>query len=177
MCREASASLRTGSGVQVSQSGVWRHVEEMLGASGSTSRSLSYHALYEQSQGRIAEYEESLKSSAGASGAAFLIDGQIACLELFDRPATLERLWPRLVRSAAVEALFGGGGWGDERTVEGFVSSAVASESESYSAVGIGTHVRLTGANVVGAALVEDGTVLHASLYSAGGVGDLDVGV
>ena len=48
---------------------------------------------------------------------------------------------------------------------EDFLASVTAAKAERYPAVGLGEDVRLEGTDVVGAALVADGRIVHLSAF------------
>ena len=106
-------------------------------------------------------------------GALFAIGGTTVCLDLFDRPSTLRRMLPKLVRSIAVDAI-------DRRNNEStsYSSQTMRAEADRFlgvlaaathrqsQSVGLGTDVRLSSSGIAGAALVMDQRVLHLSAFS-----------
>lgn len=82
------------------------------------------------------------------------IGGAIACVDLFDHPETLLRLYPRLVRSYALDALGIHKGEVEAATGQRFVESAAHATMTNHPGVGMGHELRLTGQDVVGSALV-----------------------
>jgi predicted small secreted protein len=110
-------------------------------------------------------------------GALFAVDNAIVGFDLFDAPQSLRALLPKLVRSVAVDALdhrdhpvFSRVAGADGGTVTfatalflGAVSTAVC---HSTPAIGVGQDLRITGAAVTGAALVNGGRVVHLSAFA-----------
>src|SRR5215470_10510460 len=81
------------------------HVHAMLEGAGVRSPTAAYHALYEKWQPEFADYQAQLRLPENACGVAVEIDGLLEAVDLFDKPSTLHKLWPRLVRSYVVSAL------------------------------------------------------------------------
>lgn len=97
----------------------------------------------------------------------FVVRDRIAGLELFDHPETLALKLPKLVRSYGLDAI-------DESasfevcsipTSEGFLQGIARAQRSDDHAVGLGTHVRLQGAGLIGSGLVIDGRLIRLSAF------------
>ena len=53
----------------------------------------------------ISEYRDRLKYVDGACGLAVAIGGRVASVDFFDKPATCERVWDRLLSGMVFDAL------------------------------------------------------------------------
>jgi hypothetical protein len=166
MCRGATDSLRKSESVGVDQAAVWDYVEGMLCGSGAASPTRAYHALYERWQQELADYEAHLPVPGNACGVAVEVDGRVQTVDLFDKPDTLRRLWPGLVKSYVLAALAPGVVWGWEAGVKEFLDRVLASDGEFYQSAGIGTTLRLATDEAVGAALLCKGCLVHLSLFA-----------
>jgi hypothetical protein len=62
-------------------------------------------AVQKQIAERVAALEASAKDRAEAVGAAFCVNGKIQSVEIYSNTGLFRKLWPKLLRSAAVEAL------------------------------------------------------------------------
>jgi hypothetical protein len=173
MCREATESLKKAGNVQVDQGEVWSHVDGMLQGAGACSPTAAYHALYEKWEPELADYEARLRLPKNASGVAVEIDGLLEAVDLFDKPNTLHTLWPRLLRSYVLAALRPGVRQGKATDAGGFLEHVLRSEGESFEPVGVGTTVRLTNQEAVGAALVCEGQFVHLSVFATEAAGQL----
>lgn len=106
-------------------------------------------------------------------GALFLIGGRVVGFDLFDRAVTLRQLLPKLVRSVAVDAI-------DpradapvqsvsptllEKVAERFLHLTCAAEVYEAPAVGLGRDLRISSAQISGAALATDGSLVHLSAF------------
>jgi hypothetical protein len=168
MCAGTTESLERTGKVHVDQEAVWDHVETMLGRAAAYSPTRAYHALYENWQQELADYETQLRVPDEACGVAVAIDGLLEAVDLFDKPSTLHQLWPRLVRSYIVAALCPEPPRGTKTDVRDFMECVLSSPGESYVPVGVGMTVPLTNRDAVGAALMCEGQFVHLSLFSNG---------
>src|SRR5262249_41256037 len=106
-----------------------------------------------------------------AHGFIVAINGEVVGGDLFDHPDTLRKLWPKLMRGYALDAL--------ERarrpatTTSGitdtqqFMTSAQSAHDEVYESVGLGSDVRLSSEQVSGSGLLWNDQLVHASLFNA----------
>jgi hypothetical protein len=166
MCKDATCSLKSMGKVAVNQGKVWAHVDEMLAAAGAGSPTAAYHALYEKCEPDIGEFEGRLRLPAEACGAAVEIDGVLETVDLFDKPSTLHALWGKMLRSYALSALRSRQPEHGPVDVRSFLDRALRCEGETYQPVGVGTNIRFTSEEAVGAALVCDGQLVHLSLFA-----------
>jgi hypothetical protein len=168
-------------GWPASQQGeVWEEVSRKLGCMRSVSPSRALQQAYEDHQARLHDLLGSLGVSAACHGAAFVIAGRVAGLDLFDRPATLTKLWPKVARAYAIDALeqpplpalpprVGEGGVGAPISVEllgQWLRSAADAAAQSYKSPGLGYDVRLKGVGVIGGVLVVEDRPVHAELFT-----------
>jgi len=168
MCRGATQSLKRTGKVHVDQQEVWSHVDGMLQGAGACSPTAAYHALYEKWQPEFADYEPRLRLPENACGVAVEVDDLLVAVDLFDKPNTLHRLWPRLVRSYLVTALSPTVPNGKKSDVKGFLERVLSADDESYEPVGVGTTIRLSNDEAVGAALMCEGRLIHLSVFANG---------
>jgi hypothetical protein len=105
-------------------------------------------------------------------GAVFFVNGRPAGLELFDAALTWRKLSPKLVRSYAVDALDRLDRSGknpqeraDAEAPDVFAGAVASSPASTFPAAGEGEDVRLTGADIAGAALVARGRAMHVSAF------------
>jgi hypothetical protein len=168
MCADATAGLAEHGKIQVSQSGVWCHVDMMLKGSGAASPTQAYHAVYEKYDEQLGNYQNALTWQEGSAGVAVELDGQIETIELFDKADTLRRLWPRLIRSYAVGAIGhqAAGHNPCDSNVVSFLARSLRCEVAQPAPLGAGVSVRLVSPDSVGAALVSEGHVVHLSLFA-----------
>ena len=166
MCKSATEGLKRGGKVQVNQGEVWSHVDGMLHGAGAFSSTAAYHALYEKWQPELAEFQAKFRLPETACGVAVEIDGALQAVDLFDKPQTLHKLWPRLASSYLLASLRSGSLQGKKTEVRSFLERVFQTHGESYEPAGIGTTVRLANHEAVGAALVCDEHLVHLSVFA-----------
>jgi hypothetical protein len=168
MCKDATVSLKTIGKVHVDQGEVWRHVDDMLEGAEVCSPTAAYHALYEKWQPEFVDCEARLRLPENACGAAVEIDGLLVAVDLFDKPSTLHKLWPKLIRSYLLAVLGSRVPQGKKIDVSAFLARVLSSPGESYNPVGVGTTIRFTHPEAVGAALMCEDQLVHLSVFANG---------
>jgi len=171
-------SLREEGTRHSDQGDVWNHVESKLARMGSRSATMAMDEVFADFDTDLEAFGKALAPVAGQRGALFLVDGQLAGLELFDRASTFASLHGSLTRSYAMDALE------KERDAlldpaskaagpapDAFLSLLRGSEAEAWPSVGLGEDWRASTDNLVLAALVVDGLALHASAFPGTGPG------
>lgn len=99
------------------------------------------------------------------TGVLCLIGGSPVALDAFDRPATLVKLWPRLVSGYAMDAIGSQEGSVEPGVVEEFISIARGADWTSHPGIGLGTDVVCATPGVVGSALTVDEGVAHLAIF------------
>lgn len=156
-------------GVPISDQGeVWGEVSRKLHFMGSPSSSDAMQDLYRTHDAKLKNLEEKITVPAGCNGAVFVVDGRIVGSDLFDKPDTLRKLWPKLIRSCSIDAL--------ERSTEtprsltehevlGWLEGGASASQEPFPSPGIGQNVRIEGEDVIGASLVIEEHPVHMELF------------
>lgn len=124
--------------------------------------------MYGTHQQALDEYLKGFTVGPGQAGVAFGVAGRLLGVDLFHYPATFSKLFPKLLRGYALDAIDVMSG--DQKTLskEGvgeFLRSVSAAEVHVFPATGLGQDVRLAGDGVTGAALVAEDRVLHLSAF------------
>lgn len=160
------ANIRAGAGHQSDQSAIWADVSAKHAELGSDSATGAMRDAFANRRGELekisTEFEE---PDAGQTGVVALVGGRPAAVDVFDKPETLEQLWPRLVRGYALDAIGSPESPSQEQAVERFIQTASEGEMTSHDGVGLGTDVVITSESVIGKALWIDGAVVHMSLF------------
>lgn len=168
MSDQVSRSYRRTGTAGSDQGAVWDEVGRKLHAMKSSSPSSALHAVYEDHGARLEEIVGALRPPEEASGAVFAQGSRVVGMDLFDRPATFAKVWPKLVRGYAVDVLEDGPG--EDRIgraeAEEWLREACSSDGEPFDSPGVGSDVRLSGADLVGSSLVVDGRAVHTQLFS-----------
>jgi hypothetical protein len=151
------------------QGEVWREVSRKLGAMGSFSSSSDLHQAYADHEGRLSFILGELPAPEGCCGAVFAFSGRIAGADLFDKPTTLTKLWNKLIRAYAIDALEVPEDQQATVTVaavQEWLQSAGRAKMQPFKSPGLGEDVRLHGDHLVGAGLVVEEQPVHVELFA-----------
>jgi hypothetical protein len=154
------------------QQQVWAEVDRKLQALGAFSPSHAMHEAYADHEKTLHHYSERLPVPPGCHGAVFAVHGQIAGADLFDKPATLAKLWPKLVRSFALDALEASSSpshWLTASAVRSWLQQVVGAHERSFKPPGLGFDVRLEARHLLGAGLVVGEQPVHVELFPRDG--------
>jgi hypothetical protein len=159
--REGKPSSRQGE--------VWQEVDRKLSETGSHSHTDMLQQAYEDTQVVLADVLQHLRVPEGACGAVFAYGGRIVGFDLFDQPATLARLWPKLVRAYALDAHAARQEGVPPLTVadvRNWLGAAPQAREEMFKSPGVGDDVRLESQHLVGAGLLVDGNPVHVEAFA-----------
>lgn len=161
-------SARTEGSRRVDQGEVWddvalKHHERLV----DNSPTGAMRDAYDISRGEIDEIlSEFGTPEPGQTGMIACISGRCVALDAFDRPETLSKLWMRLLRGYAMDALGSSPVSLQNEGVQRFLDEASSGETTSHEGIGLGMDVMLTAPNVVGHALTWEGGVVHLALFA-----------
>ena len=163
-----------GMGVPKSdQAGVWDEVAAKLLVMGSYSESAALEKAYEHHEARLKEILACTHVPEGCSGAVFAVDGRIAGADIFDKPATLAKLWPMLVRGYALDSLEpceSEPAPVSQDAVRKWLRRAAKAKMERFKSEGLGDDVRVEAPELFGAGLIVDDQVVHVEIFAEGAV-------
>jgi len=97
-CLEAEGVARSD------QSAVWNCVDEALHHCHMESPTAAMSDAIDSQTEVLERYRQALPYPSGACGVVAAVDGQFIAADVFDSPATLEVIWPRLIASYAMDA-------------------------------------------------------------------------
>ncbi len=180
-----SASLSQAGEARSDQGEIWDSISEKSRRMGSSSRTQAMRGVFDQRERDIARITAALAPQPGQLGAAFAVHGRLAGVELFDNADTLRLYLPGVVAGYALDALDtakpeGEGradpldkspesGPADKLTLQA-LHEMLARIAETPPArrpgVGQGEDLRLGARGLVGAALVDEGRVVHLCAFS-----------
>jgi hypothetical protein len=166
-------TLKARQGYRSAQGEVWSHVAAMSHDMDAPTATGAMHDVYEQKRSSFEEFGKKIRPVRGQTGAAFLVGGTFAGLDLFDRPATLKNLFPKLLSAVAVEAMMTGRREkGESKThhapeekIRTVLDEIARSLFEKFDPVGVGEDWRYEGKLSLGKALYFDDDLIHFSAF------------
>jgi hypothetical protein len=169
MQKQTSDGYRVAGYASSDQGEVWTEVSRKLCAMGSPSNTDALTAAYKDHEKRLNDLLEQMHTPEGCHGAVFAVGGQIVGADVFDQPGTLSKLWGKLVRGYALDALEAkeSASAVTSDAVRRWIGTAAAAEPEAFQPPGLGRDFRLQAAGVSGSALVVDEQPVHVELYTA----------
>ena len=169
MSKQVSASYALCALPTSDQGEVWQEVSRKIVRMGSHSDSTALSQAYEDHADRLEETARELAAPEDCNGAVFVRNGRIVAADVFDQPETLKKLWPKLVRAQAIDAMEEPDlnvPAPEEETVRDWLDSAAKAEAKSFRSPGLGDDVRLKAEGVVGAGLVVDEQAVHVQVFA-----------
>jgi hypothetical protein len=171
MHKHATVGYRSVGKPSSRQGEVWEEVDRKLSETGSHSPSEYLNKAYEDSEAVLQEVERQVSVPEGANGAVFAFAGRIVGFDLFDQPATLAKLWPKLVRAYGIDARAVRSEPAKlvSRTdVETWLRGACHAKEEVFKSPGVGDDVRMESPQLVGAGLLVENSPVHVEVFHNG---------
>ncbi len=166
-----SQSLHMSRGHRSDQGKVWEEVARQQKVLGASSDSSAMSDTFENYKERVAEFQNKLKYVDGASGVAVAIGKKIVAVDLFDKPATCQKVWNRLLSGYVLDALEPQADevHAEAGDVEQLLGSANGLAWEKAEPVGEGEEYRAQqGEEVHASALAFHDAPVHVSVVVAG---------
>jgi hypothetical protein len=160
------------------QADVWQDIAAMSVRLNAESPTSAMEAIFHRHDTSIVEYVERCRPVDGQVGAVFAVGDRLIGFDLFDRPSTLKKVMPKLVRSVAVDAIDAAsrsenghrGARPDDRAIrlraEQFLAVTGDVPQHVTRALGLGEDARMTAPGIAGAALVNEAHVVHLSAFA-----------
>lgn len=168
---QVTSSLRASGRHVTDQGAIWDSVAHTAAVAQVASPSGAMHDIYRSRDRDLTGYQEAFGYVAGALGMVVALGGQPAGGDVFDQPHTAEQVWPKLVRSYALDALdaleSAEGGAVDREQVRDLLARARAGRYEVFPSAVLGEDVRLEGDHVVGGGLVHADVPIHITVFRA----------
>ena len=170
--RDVTRNLQQEHRYDADQQGIWRSIDDRLSSDVAYAPTMAMDDHFRSSGLRLEGFLEHLaierfEGHDTMVGAVFTLCGKVMGFDAFDRPATLERQWAKLLNSYAIEALREDGeGSVDPGQVRSFLDSAGAADMLVFEPPGLGRDVRITGDTTVGSALVAEGEIAHVYAFN-----------
>jgi hypothetical protein len=169
---QVTESMRREGTRRSDQAAVWSEIASKAARMAAPSPTQALSAVYERHTISVEEYVRAFQCQERQAGVAFAIDGQVQGLDLFDHPATMRRMFPKLLRSYALDALeTSGEGKAGDADLPDFLGRLAGAQSFVQPALSLGQDVRLTGDSVSGAALWAGQRYVHLCAFARQGNG------
>lgn len=165
---QVTYSLRTSGLHSSDQGAIWNRVAATSAREQVASPSGAMHDIYRTRDRDLTSYQDAFAYVPGALGLLVALGGRPAGGDLFDQPHTAAEVWPKLVRSYALDALESADDFAvDREQMRDLLSRARASRYEVFPSAALGEDVRLEGDNVVGGGLVHSDVPIHITVFRA----------
>lgn len=174
-----SRNLDTQAGYRGDQSTVWDDIERKsrrLSASSPTSAS---DAMYVSAKTTIDDYISSFTHAPSQVGSIFVINDEVAGLEIYASAKTHKQLLPRLIRSYALDAIDANSQSENRedapsksdtaricKTAEAFVKRLENSWIKQFDGLCLGQNIRFKDNRITGGALVHLDRILHLCAFA-----------
>ncbi len=168
---QVSSSMKYRGEHHSNQGAVWSDLDEKFCRLAADSPTSAMSDIFEQHSAKLEEYVRSFAPAEGQVGMMFAIDHRIIGFDLFDSAGTMGKLFPKLIRSYALDALDASLAKETEAKVPsaedaaGFLDRVSRAGMETFPAVGEGEDVRISAQDLTGAALASKERVVHLCAF------------
>lgn len=150
------------------QSAVWAAVMRLSGKLGTSSPTMALHDVYKD--GKVGysldEIVSGIELPGEARGAVVAAGGCVIGADIFEAAPVFERIWPRILRSYAIDAFGAKGTPPSLEAAETFLHAPRGSTWVATPSVGMGEDVRWEGKGFIAAALVWKDRLVHGSVFA-----------
>ena len=170
-------SVRKTGSFTSDQAAVWREVDRMQQDMGVTSKTDDLHEVYRARAKEFDNWQENLSCPQDCQGVLAAIDSEIVGGDIFDKPATLQKLWPKLLNSFTMEAM---------RRIDlkhskpkqkkvkkpsgtaaqSFLKNIVQGDRKTVQIAGAGVNTEIKTESSFASATVYSGQIVHISMFS-----------
>ena len=165
--KSVNDSTLSGGGHSSDQGAVWNEVSRQMRSVGSTSATMALSDTMTDHKPYIERHVAEVAYAEGAAGFAVAVGGRLVSVDLFDAPETCKKVWPRVIRGVAMDAMEEK----SEATISADeVTAAIASlRTEPWTpvaAAGAGEEQRSESPRWHGSVLTLNGNLVHGSLVT-----------
>lgn len=172
------------------QSRVWRDIEQKSDRLKAQSPTAASDAMYVATETSIDDYVSAFTHAPSQVGSIFVINGEVAGLEIYASAKTHKQLLPRLIRSYALDAIDAdsqsengedasskSGAARICKTAEAFVKRLENSWIKQFDGLCLGQNIRFKDSHLTGGALVHRDQLLHLCAFATRDPGDEPIGL
>lgn len=167
--RGVSASLAQMGTPTSDQGEVWDEIAMKMSRMRAESDTGAMASIYESRRRSLGDYLSRFPLERDQVGAVFGLGPRVLGMELFDAPLTFRRLFPKILRSYAIDAEeFRGHKLAapDLAAAESFLHSVAEARVESYPGTGLGTTLRIDEKGLAGGGLAWEEQLVHAAAFA-----------
>ncbi|MBU8871314.1 MAG: HIRAN domain-containing protein [Gemmatimonadales bacterium] len=162
----ARASRKDGGSPHSDQQEVWRTVAECMSGLEVHSETGTLADAYAGADERLEEFRNRLVPPENAAGVMVVCGDQVVGMDLFDSPATFQKMWPRVSEAYFLEAA----GRPPEKkaiksTVRNFQQVVGSTLAIAQQPVGVGRELELTGKEIAGSGVWNEGSLCHLCAF------------
>jgi hypothetical protein len=159
-------NLRERRDVCADQMAIWSELNDRHARARGDSDTGAMSDLFRDRDADLAAFELAFPLVAGAVGLVVALGEHVVGVEVFDQAATLARLWPRLVRSYALDALelVACGPVARDRVIR-FIARSQSAKYDVYPSLALGKDVRFDGDGLLGSALVYRNQPIYITAF------------
>lgn len=164
-------SLRRSGKFTADQRAIWGDIKEMAMCAGVASPTEAMKEVFDSKKKDIDEYLQAFKSQPRQKGLMVFINGEVMGFDMVSLESAQEKLYPKLLRGYAMNALLRKSNGVNKPTLEKaktFVKDIAVCEEKKYQSTGHGWDYRYEGKELIGSALVFQEKVIHAAFFRAG---------
>jgi hypothetical protein len=165
---DVSMSLREEGHRRSNQGEMWDDIARKSTRMHSRSATGAMADMFDQHRHTLSDYAAGFRSVERQTGALFAINGRVVGMDVFDYPATLASLLPKLVSSFALDAIDAGdsGSAGARpEDAKALLAAVEGAHVDTFPAIGEGTDLRLDGNGITGAALRARDRIVHLNAF------------
>lgn len=162
--RSVADSLVRGHGHSSDQGRVWRDIERMHDATGTSSPTGAMRDAYQTMDRDLEAYSDEFQVAPGQQGSLVMINGDVIGFDIVSRESAYQTIHQQLIKSYAMDALMARADPADTPSAAKalqFVNEALHCSETRYDSVGQGYDHRFQGEHMIGSALVFEGAVVH----------------
>ncbi len=170
--RSVNVSYAAANVARSDQSAVWNGIHEMSRDAGAPSQTGAMRDVFEKRAGELDDYIKAFTCLPAQKGLIVFIGGGVSGFDCLSRDKAFTILFPKLVKSYAMEAWLASRKKGKAEGAEGgvaaakaFLKEAATCEEKIYDSVGLGKDYRYTGPHLVGSALAVEDAVIHMAFF------------
>ena len=165
-----SVAVVGGLGHASDQSRVWAEVSRHQAAHKVSSETMAMEDTFESKRSKLTELQKQFGYVDGACGVAVALGKQVVALDIFDKPATCQKVWDRLLSGCLLDSLVSEDNDepADTHDVEHLLIELGATNWQSTAPAGEGEEFRVaTERGTQASALCYTGRFVHGSAVAA----------